>query len=1047
MDSKPLTCLQKGSVVTVLKPKISSDYDILSRRVYVHHTTKDPVSKGTVVSEGWASVQSSQGYVILSPLSSLCYNNTRWGSTRPIIKQCGHAAHLKCVETHMLSLHQRAAGDQPYDGRFAANINDGEFLCPLCKQLSNILIPRDSRSTVGQRAVATVNESIQGGKKIDGSLRKLFVGARFLSEPVSPLTRKALEDFGSHLHAAMSVPWERMTGAQKVKQERWYAAIQKWDFEEGDVDPMQNDAISVKNLMRLLRQQLISWASIGHTAAALEAGSRGVEVALPFGIVSETSDPWPEYSSRSMNTHPMMLELKRSLTGSSGLLEVLFIELSESIGGRNMKPNETTVVGSCLADILEGKSWIANLSSVDLTKTSGVGIWSGVSALLSAIPSHVARDGTVALRSEAKATAAAMWVVRGVSYTPNVNTEPPAPLAIRQLFASQQQAVQCIPPNWGTMDPFVNKDASCSPETPFRPAVACGFMYTPLLAWDLCTLAGALLSCILANKDHDLPTSDDLLRLAHTLLVGRIVQAVITPCGFDIPDEMSLDDEDCWTIDEVDAEGLALAKLVAYCRDIVHSKSVVIVNGFEGNATALSGIEVLAGIGRAVLPFARALVLMLRACTASIRERRERSQSILKPTESDKILDSALCQAELMTLEDGFHFFKAFHCPNPSQLLDGDWLSLINRWLVSMTGLESYHGFMGRSFASNVSPTVSKAVSTTAGITLQRSNTPMFCDESSDENMMSDAEEAGDGDEVDRVVSRRLGGLAGLLQDDMDDSDEELADSMDEAEEMISFEIPGMGISSRLNAAATNQADDGNSSDNSTESPDGDHDPLDKRFANVSNSPIIPYEPSLLGTMGVGPGRHGSTFDFTSANELMIDMSHFGTVHRKGSPTFTLIRLPKSFVELYNIVNKIKGRDDNGTVDESDDIGTSETSICLLTGAVMRSGSARRVFSRAARPPGACTLHARKTASGIGIFFLVQKCTVLLMHNNKSAYSPSIYVDEHGEEDPQLKRGRPLFLNEARYRALELLWRQQSIPREVAQIRSTSDRVIRDNWY
>lgn len=188
-------------------------------------------------------------------------------------------------------------------------------------------------------------------------------------------------------------------------------------------------------------------------------------------------------------------------------------------------------------------------------------------------------------------------------------------------------------------------------------------------------------------------------------------------------------------------------------------------------------------------------------------------------------------------------------------------------------------------------------------------------------------------------------------------------------------------------------------------------------------------------------------FEFSLANEMMADMSHLGLVHRKESPTFTLIRLPKSFVELYNIVNKVKGRDDNAAMDESDDIGSSETSICLLTGAVMRSGSTRRVLSRAARPPGACTLHARKSASGIGIFFLVQKCTVLLMHNNKSAYSPSIYVDEHGEEDPQLRRGRPLFLNEARYRALELLWRQQGIPREVAQIRSTSDRVIRDNWY
>jgi hypothetical protein len=179
---------------------------------------------------------------------------------------------------------------------------------------------------------------------------------------------------------------------------------------------------------------------------------------------------------------------------------------------------------------------------------------------------------------------------------------------------------------------------------------------------------------------------------------------------------------------------------------------------------------------------------------------------------------------------------------------------------------------------------------------------------------------------------------------------------------------------------------------------------------------------------------------------VMADLSHLGLIHRKDTPTFSLIRLPKSFVELYGIVNKVKGRDE-ATLEDSEDAGNAETAICLLTGAVMRSGSTRRPFHRAQRPPGACTIHARKNGSGIGIFFLVQKCTVLLMHNNKSAYSASLYVDEHGEEDPGLRRGRPLFLNDIRYRALELLWRQQGIPREVAQIRSTSDRVIRDNWY
>jgi len=173
-------------------------------------------------------------------------------------------------------------------------------------------------------------------------------------------------------------------------------------------------------------------------------------------------------------------------------------------------------------------------------------------------------------------------------------------------------------------------------------------------------------------------------------------------------------------------------------------------------------------------------------------------------------------------------------------------------------------------------------------------------------------------------------------------------------------------------------------------------------------------------------------------------------VHRIGSAASGLIRLPQSFVELYGLVNKVKGRNDIaiGAVDDADDGGSTETAICLITGSVMAAGSSRRPYSRGgARPPGACTIHAQQVGSGVGIFFLVQKCTVLLIHNNKSAYSASLYVDEHGEEDPGLRRGRPLFLKDERYDSLEKLWREHSIPREVAQTRSTSDRVIRDNWY
>lgn len=1043
MDSMPLACLPKGSVVSVLQSKVSTRYDILARRILVRHVSKNLVTNSEIVSEGWASVQSSQGYVILSPLVALCYNNTRWGSSRPIVKQCGHAAHLKCVETHTLSLHHRAAGDQPYDGRFAANINDGEFLCPLCKQLSNILIPRDGMSAIS--TIEASNSVDVSTRQPIRSIRNLLSRARSVS--LSPIERRALEDFGSHLYAAMCVSWERVTIAQKATQERWHTAIKLWDYEESDSLSKSTDKIGVKNILRLFRQQLIAWAAVGHSAAALEASARGLEDALPFGIVSSTFDPWLEYGDDSYMTHPMLLELKRTLTGCAGLYEVLTIELSQLLAGREMNSDERTVVGSSIANILEGKSWLLDSEVETSTKSGSTELWAELNALISAIPSHVARDGSITSRCEARATAAAMWAVKGLGCDATSKTEPPAPLVIKQLFASDHLKFPAIPPKWGTLDPFVTVSDEMH-HVPFRLGVACGFLYTPLLAWDLCTFTGSALSCVLSNSDAELPNSGELLQLAHTLLIGRIIQAIITPHGIDIPHEDDLDGEECWTASDAAAEGLALTRLVAHCRGMVQAKALALPHSLLGSSDTLSPLSLLAGVGRAILPFSRSLVLMLRACFAAIHDRQEKMSTDAKSSEKDATFHRVLCNKEIMTFEDGFQIVNAFACPKPSELLNGDWFILVNRWLVASIGFEVHHCSMDRSMTdSDLVSSNPSIVSTSMKRPFevdQVTNEQPLSDESLDEMVVDIDLTNDDGD--DRILAIRNARNEYLGHGDIDDSDDELADSVDEAEEMIGFDN-GIGPLFGSNPVEASPTETGESSDMSSASPTYQI-ALEGEFANVGQSPILPFQPTLLGSIGIGPGRQGSAFEFSNANELMSDMSHLGLVHRKEIPTFTLIRLPQSFVELYNIVNKVKGRDDHGAIDESDDVGSAETAICLLTGAVMRSGSSRRFLSRAnPRLPGACTLHARKTASGVGIFFLVQKCTVLLMHNSKSAYSPSLYVDEHGEEDPQLRRGRPLFLNEARYRALEQLWRQQGIPREVAQIRSTSDRVIRDNWY
>lgn len=1053
MDSRPLACLPKGSVVTLISDKVSMEYGVLSRRVFVRHKPESNINEG--VTEGWASIQSSGGYVILSPLHSICYTNSRWGSTRPVIKQCGHAAHLRCVETHTLSLHHRAASEQTYDGRFAANIDDGEFLCPLCKQLCNILIPRD-KTIEGDldknMDIDGIDQSTKGGLSMMRTALRTGCSIYLTSEERDSMTSKALDQFGSKLYSAMNVPWERATSSQRKHQQQWNQAIQKWDFEE-----VSKDDGSVKDTLRLLRQQLIAWSAVGHNASALEASTRAMEEVLPFGTFSTTSDPWQGFNVKSRDSHPMLLELRRMLNASSGLLQLLCRYVSDQLSSNDNR-GQATIIGECLANILEGRSWVEHVLSKDVNSSEIDGaLWSCLYTLISAIPCHVSRDGTIAQRCEARATAAAMWAMKGLGRTQHdESTGVPAPFAIQQLPSSQTCSS-----GWGTLNP-----CSISTQTsfaqPFRLGIAGAFPYLPLLSWDLNTLSTAIFSALLGNPVKALPSGQQILSICKTLMLGRIVQAIVTPCGFDLPDGTDLDEESCWHSTEVQNEGEALSTLIAHCRFVIKRKSITHGQKVLGDSSAYQGNAVLAGVGRAILPFSRSFILILRAFVSTVRDRQQRSGHLVERNEFDKILDKVVCSDDLMTVEDGFHLIKAMEGPLPSQVIDpaDEWWALINRWLVAALTLEYHHGSRGKTIESLLE-----------GVPASDANDPesreyLLKPQATTTDLMDvndpsgeapelapayDRNESMDQDDIDVDISEAgqdnfLMLRREMLQDSFDDDDDDDDVMMQDVEEFTGL-AGGMPTFTFMNPALNGNTDGGDTSEEYSSS-DIEGEDSDREFAYVSKSPILYYQPSLLGIERVGPGKPGETFDSGSASSIMSDLSHLSLVHLKGVPTFSLVKLPKSFVELYNMVNIVKGSgEESSGLDDNDDLANSETAICLLTGAVMRSGSPRRTFARAARQPGSCTIHARKTGSGIGIFFLVQKCTVLLMHNNKSAYSPSLYVDVHGEEDPGLKRGRPLFLQEDRYRALERLWRQQGIPGEVAQIRSTSDRVIRDNWY
>jgi hypothetical protein len=113
---------------------------------------------------------------------------------------------------------------------------------------------------------------------------------------------------------------------------------------------------------------------------------------------------------------------------------------------------------------------------------------------------------------------------------------------------------------------------------------------------------------------------------------------------------------------------------------------------------------------------------------------------------------------------------------------------------------------------------------------------------------------------------------------------------------------------------------------------------------------------------------------------------------------------------------------------------SEQTAVCLICGEVLNAGGKSE-----------CTRHSYKCGAGTGMFFLLQECAGLIMHNGKAAYIHSPYVDSHGET-PQY-RGRPLNLDLARYDHLHEVWSGHGVRQQVLAERGSSRQVIVPDFY
>ncbi|KAK2532542.1 Ubr3 [Columba livia] len=66
--------------------------------------------------------------------------------------------------------------------------------------------------------------------------------------------------------------------------------------------------------------------------------------------------------------------------------------------------------------------------------------------------------------------------------------------------------------------------------------------------------------------------------------------------------------------------------------------------------------------------------------------------------------------------------------------------------------------------------------------------------------------------------------------------------------------------------------------------------------------------------------------------------------------------------------------------------------------------------------------HSQNCGAGTGIFLLINASVIIIIRGHRFCLWGSVYLDAHGEEDRDLRRGKPLYICKERYKVLEQQW-------------------------
>lgn len=112
---------------------------------------------------------------------------------------------------------------------------------------------------------------------------------------------------------------------------------------------------------------------------------------------------------------------------------------------------------------------------------------------------------------------------------------------------------------------------------------------------------------------------------------------------------------------------------------------------------------------------------------------------------------------------------------------------------------------------------------------------------------------------------------------------------------------------------------------------------------------------------------------------------------------FHLTNLPDQFHHLFHLLGKER-------CGECKTHKGSDLAICLLCGTAVCASATPRCHLQ----------HTKKCDGQNGMYLSVKRCDVMLVQESAWCFWGSLYLDDHGEEDLNLRRGKPLSLSKDR---------------------------------